>query len=95
MQRESSANIKEPPKPYIHSSPPQKVNIIEFDCRGLELTEFRADVGENHRLLVGVRWLTRLRGSGRQTGSSLLHCSRASICRKASGSTTMRKRARR
>ena len=46
MQRESSANIKEAPKTYVHSSPPQKVNLIELDCRGLEFTEFRADVGE-------------------------------------------------
>jgi hypothetical protein len=59
-QRESSATIKEAPKPYVHSSPPQKANIIEFDCRGLEFTEFRAEVNENSWVLVGSRCLLTL-----------------------------------
>lgn len=42
-QREHSANIKEVPKAYPHSSPPKKVNILEFDCRGLEFVEFKPD----------------------------------------------------
>jgi len=42
-KRESSATIKEAPKAYAQSSPPKKVNIIEFDCRGLEFTEFKAE----------------------------------------------------
>lgn len=45
FQRESTANIKAPPTPYKHSSPSKRQNIIEFDCRGLEFTEFKADVG--------------------------------------------------
>lgn len=43
-QREHSANIREAPKSYEQSEPPKIVNILEFDCRGLEFTEFRADV---------------------------------------------------
>jgi hypothetical protein len=30
--------------PYKQGSPPKSVNIIEFDCRGLEFVEFKADV---------------------------------------------------
>ena len=36
--------MKNPPKVYQHASPPTKQNIVEFDCRGLEFTEFLADV---------------------------------------------------
>jgi hypothetical protein len=43
-QRESTATIKAPPTPYQHTSPPRRQNIIEFDCRGLEFTDFKADV---------------------------------------------------
>ncbi|KAI9876820.1 MAG: hypothetical protein M1830_005639 [Pleopsidium flavum] len=43
VQRESTATIKAPPSPYQHASPPKRQNIIEFDCRGLEFTEFKAD----------------------------------------------------
>ena len=46
LQKESSANIKNPPRPYQHGSPPTRQNIIEFDCRGLEFTAFRPDVCE-------------------------------------------------
>ncbi|KAF2495980.1 DUF866-domain-containing protein [Lophium mytilinum] len=42
-KREHSANIKEAPKSYPLSSPPKIQNIIEFDCRGLEFVEFKAD----------------------------------------------------
>lgn len=31
-------------KPYQHASPPRLQNILEFDCRGLEFTEFKPDV---------------------------------------------------
>ena len=44
LQRESSATIKAPPAPYQQASPPKPQNVIEFDCRGLEFTEFKADV---------------------------------------------------
>jgi len=42
-QREHSANITGPPKAYEHSEPAKKVNILEFDCRGLEFTEFKPE----------------------------------------------------
>jgi hypothetical protein len=42
-QREHSANVKEAPKSYNQQSPAKAANIIEFDCRGLEFVEFRAD----------------------------------------------------
>jgi hypothetical protein len=42
--REHSANIKAAPASYPLSDPPKLVNILEFDCRGLEFTEFKADV---------------------------------------------------
>ena len=43
-KRESTATIKNPPNPYIQASPPKRQSIVEFDCRGLEFTEFKADV---------------------------------------------------
>ncbi|KAA6406756.1 MAG: DUF866 domain-containing [Lasallia pustulata] len=42
-KRESTATIKAPPTAYQHASPPKRQNIIEFDCRGLEFTDFKAD----------------------------------------------------
>jgi hypothetical protein len=42
-KRESSATIKEAPKAYAFTSPAKTVNILEFDCRGLEFTEFKSD----------------------------------------------------
>jgi hypothetical protein len=44
IQRESSATIKAPPIPYQQASPPTRQKIIEFDCRGLEFTEFKPEV---------------------------------------------------
>lgn len=43
VQREATATIKHPPQAYTHASPPKKQNIVEFDCRGLEFTEFKSD----------------------------------------------------
>ena len=43
-KRDSSAAIQAAPVAYNHSSPPKKHNIIAFDCRGLEFTDFKADV---------------------------------------------------
>ncbi|KAI9722046.1 MAG: hypothetical protein M1812_002006 [Candelaria pacifica] len=42
-KRESTATIQATPAAYQHSSPPTRQKIIEFDCRGLEFTEFKAD----------------------------------------------------
>ncbi|RDA88465.1 hypothetical protein CP532_6670 [Ophiocordyceps camponoti-leonardi (nom. inval.)] len=39
-KRESSASIKSAPVPYEHAEPPKAQRILEFDCRGLEFTEF-------------------------------------------------------
>ncbi|MCJ1258108.1 hypothetical protein MMC24_005938 [Lignoscripta atroalba] len=41
--RESSATIKAPANAYTHASPPRRQKVVEFDCRGLEFTEFKAD----------------------------------------------------
>ncbi|KAI9703758.1 MAG: hypothetical protein M1836_007528 [Candelina mexicana] len=41
--RESTATIQAPPAAYQQASPPTRQKIIEFDCRGLEFTEFKAD----------------------------------------------------
>lgn len=43
-QREHSANIKAAPATYERTDPPKMKNILEFDCRGLEFVEFKADV---------------------------------------------------
>ena len=45
-QRESSATIKAPPISYKQASPPTRQKIIEFDCRGLEFTEFKPEVSK-------------------------------------------------
>ncbi|KAH7250499.1 hypothetical protein FSOLCH5_000335 [Fusarium solani] len=42
-KRESSASIKAAPAPYEQSEPAKAQKIIEFDCRGLEFTEFKAE----------------------------------------------------
>jgi hypothetical protein len=44
-KREHSANIKAAPATYPQTDPPKTVNILEFDCRGLEFTDFKAEVG--------------------------------------------------
>jgi hypothetical protein len=43
-QREHSANITAAPATYEQTDPPKTVNILLFDCRGLEFTEFKAEV---------------------------------------------------
>ena len=43
-QRESTATVKSPPQAYTQASPPKRQKIVEFDCRGLEFVEFKADV---------------------------------------------------
>lgn len=42
-KREHSANIKAAPAVYEQTDPPKTVNILEFDCRGLEFTDFKAE----------------------------------------------------
>ncbi|KAF4549143.1 Hypothetical protein D9617_23g005580 [Elsinoe fawcettii] len=42
-KREHSANITDAPKAYEAQSPAKAVNIIAFDCRGLEFVEYKAD----------------------------------------------------
>ncbi|MCJ1455050.1 hypothetical protein MMC28_005404 [Mycoblastus sanguinarius] len=42
-KRESTATVKSAPKAYLLASPPQRHDIIQMDCRGLEFTEFKAD----------------------------------------------------
>lgn len=43
-KRESSATIKAAPSVYESVSPAKAKNIIEIDTRGLEFTDFKADV---------------------------------------------------
>jgi hypothetical protein len=43
-QRESTATIKAAPIAYEQKSPPTRQKILEFDCRGLEFTEFKPEV---------------------------------------------------
>ncbi|KAG5916784.1 hypothetical protein E4U42_007514 [Claviceps africana] len=42
-KRESSASIKAGPVAYEQSEPAKPHQIIEFDCRGLEFTEFKPE----------------------------------------------------
>lgn len=50
-QRESTASIKLSPKPYEQGEPPKAQSILEFDCRGLEFTEFHPEV--THLMSLG------------------------------------------
>ena len=43
-QRESSASIRAAPTPYRQAEPATAQKILEFDCRGLEFTEFMPEV---------------------------------------------------
>ncbi|KAJ9648088.1 hypothetical protein H2201_002372 [Coniosporium apollinis] len=58
-KREHSASVRNPPATYPHSSPPQRRNIIEFDCRGLEFTEFKS---EGDWLATGLESNTKFSG---------------------------------
>ncbi|KAK0634630.1 hypothetical protein B0T17DRAFT_11530 [Bombardia bombarda] len=42
-KRESSASIKAAPVPYEQTEPAKPQKILEFDCRGLEFTEFHPE----------------------------------------------------
>ncbi|KAF2029360.1 DUF866-domain-containing protein [Setomelanomma holmii] len=58
-KREHSANIKAPPATYGRTDPPKTVNILEFDCRGLEFTEFKP---EGEFLATGLESGTKFAG---------------------------------
>lgn len=58
-KRESSASIKTSPKPYEQNEPPKSQNIIDFDCRGLEFVEFKA---EGDWLADGLETTTKFTG---------------------------------
>ncbi|KAF2255499.1 DUF866-domain-containing protein [Trematosphaeria pertusa] len=58
-KREHSANIKAAPASYDQTNPPKTVNILEFDCRGLEFTEFKA---EGEFLATGTESNTKFTG---------------------------------
>ncbi|KAK1999763.1 DUF866-domain-containing protein [Colletotrichum falcatum] len=50
-KRESSASIKAAPAPYSQGEPAKQQKLLEFDCRGLEFTEF---VPEGEWLAEGI-----------------------------------------
>ncbi|KAG7285153.1 hypothetical protein NEMBOFW57_009774 [Staphylotrichum longicolle] len=58
-KRESSATIKAAPTPYPQSEPPKAQKILEFDCRGLEFTEF---IPEGEWLVDGLESNTKFEG---------------------------------
>ncbi|RYP44093.1 hypothetical protein DL768_009417 [Monosporascus sp. mg162] len=58
-KRESSASIKAAPKPYERTEPPKGQTIIEFDCRGLEFTNFSP---EGEWLADGIDSATKFQG---------------------------------
>ncbi|RCI11764.1 hypothetical protein L249_7148 [Ophiocordyceps polyrhachis-furcata BCC 54312] len=58
-QRESSASIKSAPVPYEQAEPPTARRILEFDCRGLEFTEF---MSEGEWLAEGIDSGTKFTG---------------------------------
>jgi hypothetical protein len=64
-KRESSATIKAAPTPYEQSEPPKAKNILEFDCRGLEFTEF---LPEGEWLAEGIESGSKFTGIELQDG---------------------------
>ncbi|KAF2656550.1 DUF866-domain-containing protein [Lophiostoma macrostomum CBS 122681] len=58
-KREHSATIQAAPASYPQSDPPKKQNILEFDCRGLEFTEFKS---EGEFLATGAESKTKFTG---------------------------------
>lgn len=56
-KRESSATIKAAPTPYQQTEPAKKQKILEFDCRGLEFTEFLPEVCASHPLALVDNWV--------------------------------------
>ncbi|KAL9127712.1 MAG: hypothetical protein Q9217_003463 [Psora testacea] len=66
-KRESTANIRNAPCTYTQASPPQTRNIIEMDCRGIEFTEFKADV----RTALTFQWYLANVAQGEWTAKGL------------------------
>ncbi|KAL8824098.1 MAG: hypothetical protein Q9191_005300 [Dirinaria sp. TL-2023a] len=64
-KRESTANIKNAPTAYSQMIPPKAQNIIEFDCRGLEFTEFKP---EGEWTAKGLESATKFSGVDLQDG---------------------------
>ncbi|KAK4152037.1 zinc finger protein [Chaetomidium leptoderma] len=58
-KRESSATIKDAPIPYQQTEPAKPQKILEFDCRGLEFTEF---IPEGEWLVDGLESTTKFEG---------------------------------
>ena len=80
IQRESSATIKAAPLAYEQASPPKRQKILEFDCRGLEFTEFKPEVCESplcgqirsfgkSRLLIGCSFQGEWLATGLESGT--------------------------
>ncbi|KAL8282359.1 hypothetical protein RB601_008306 [Gaeumannomyces tritici] len=68
-KRESSASIKAAPTAYEASEPAKARKILEFDCRGLEFTEFQPEVClydltriQSSKPLTVCAWRTRVTG---------------------------------
>ncbi|KAF4494900.1 DUF866 domain [Fusarium agapanthi] len=64
-KRESSASVKAGPFPYEQTEPAKPQKILEFDCRGLEFTEFKA---EGEWLAEGVETGTKFTGIDLEEG---------------------------
>ncbi|KAF4343394.1 DUF866 domain protein [Fusarium beomiforme] len=64
-KRESSASVKAGPVPYEQTEPAKPQKILEFDCRGLEFTEFKA---EGEWLAEGVETGTKFTGIDLEEG---------------------------
>lgn len=99
-QRESTATIKAAPAAYEMTEPPKQHKIFEFDCRGLEFTEFKPEVSAlklegsyySHVMLS----LTLLyRAIGWLMALTLALSSRALTWQTENGTTTTRRQARR
>src|SRR5262245_53208654 len=89
-KRESSATIKAAPTSYEISEPPKGANIIEVDCRGLEFTEFKPEVGVFTSYIFEV--LTPCgRASGSPMESSRVPSLPASTWLRESGLTMMKR----
>ncbi|KAF5970641.1 DUF866 domain-containing protein [Fusarium coicis] len=64
-KRESSASVKAGPFPYEQTEPAKPQKILEFDCRGLEFTEFKA---EGEWLAEGAETGTKFTGIDLEEG---------------------------
>ncbi|KAF2788989.1 hypothetical protein K505DRAFT_285175 [Melanomma pulvis-pyrius CBS 109.77] len=58
-KREHSASVKAAPATYPRTEPAKTQNILEFDCRGLEFVDFKA---EGEFLAKGLETTTKFTG---------------------------------